>query len=90
MTDWKEVHGTQDEKPAELDTSSSRFTVYERRNIRQEQVTLGPENEQITEWVYDERTYTKEEYNLLTSPAVQALMQSLSAIELNQELMMEV
>lgn len=85
MKDWKEVHDSRVERPATLDADSSQTTVYERRNIRQEtrEVTMGGEIQTVTEWVYDQREYTRAEYDDLTSPATRAIMQEMSGIELS-------
>lgn len=63
MTDWKKVTGTQTDKPEEIDRISSPLTVYLRKNI--EQVTReveGSNGEMATEWQYDEKEMTVEEY----------------------------
>ncbi len=73
MTEWTVVHSTSDTKPLELDSTSSDYTVYERRNIRQE--IVGDDGEQ---WVYEERQYSKEEYALLNGPQTQAIMQAMN------------
>lgn len=85
MIDWKEVHDSRAEEPAALDTTSSATTVYERRNIRQEtrKVAAGEEPQTVTEWVYDQREYSREEYAQLTSPATKAVMQAISDLELS-------
>lgn len=86
MTDWKEVHDSREEQPAVLDTTSSATTVYERRNIRQEtrEVARGDgEAVSVTEWVYEQREYTAEEYAQMTSPATKAIMQAASGLELS-------
>lgn len=87
MIDWKEVHDSRAEEPAVLDTTSSPTTVYERRNIRQEtREVQGPgdgEAVTVTEWVYDQREYTAEEYAQMTSPATKAIMQAVSGLELS-------
>ena len=53
MTDWKTVYATPAGQPAELDTTSSSFVVYQRRNIRQVDNNL---------FQYEERKLTREEY----------------------------
>ena len=85
MSEWNEVHDSRAEQPTVLDTTSSATTVYERRNIRQEtrQVTMGTDTQEVTEWVYEQREYTVEEYAELTSPATKAIMQAISGIELS-------
>ena len=63
MTDWKKVTGTQPDKPEEIDRTSSPLTVYLRKNI--EQVTReveGSNGKMATEWQYDEKEMTVEEY----------------------------
>lgn len=65
MTDWKKVTGTQPNKPEEVDRTSSPSTVYLRKNI--EQVIREIEGsdgkmQNVTEWQYDEREMTVEEY----------------------------
>lgn len=85
MTEWHEVHDSRAEKPETLDKSSSQTTVYERRNIRQETrgVQSGGASSEVTEWVYEQREYTKEEYAATESPSTQMIMQTLSDIELS-------
>ncbi len=85
MTDWHEVRDSREAQPVELDTTSSAAVVYERRNIRQEtrEVEMGGETTAVTEWVYEQREYTREEYAQLTSPATQAIMQAISDVELS-------
>lgn len=61
MTNWKTVQGSQTTRPAEIDTSSSAVTVYQRRNI--ERVTVENGDGTTTElWQYEERQMTREEY----------------------------
>lgn len=65
MTDWKKVTGTQTERPEEIDRTSSPSTVYLRRNIEQvEREVEGADGETqtVTEWQYEEREMTVEEY----------------------------
>ncbi len=63
MTNWQIVHGSQDVKPAEFDTTSSAVYVYQRRNVKR----VSTENEFGTSeyWQYDERKLTRDEYNAL-------------------------
>lgn len=81
MTDWQKISSSAVQRPAELDTTSSQFTVYERRNIQQVTEMDSTTNQPYTHWTYEERTYTKEEYANLTNPAFQLLMQDLSDLE---------
>lgn len=65
MTDWKKVTGTQQERPEEIDRTSSQSTVYMRRNIEQVKREIeGNDGETQTaiEWQYEEREMTVEEY----------------------------
>lgn len=83
MTKWYEVHDTRAERPQELDTATSATTVYERRNIRQETTEDAGTGESLTQWVYEQREYTREEWAAVNSPATQAIMQAISALELS-------
>lgn len=65
MTNWRKVIGTQPERPDEIDRTSSPSTVYLRKNIEQvEKEVEGADGEKttVTEWQYDEREMTVEEY----------------------------
>lgn len=59
MTEWQIVYGGQTSTPAEFDTASSKFYVYQRRNIQR--VT---ENN-ISFWQYEERKLSFDEYENL-------------------------
>jgi hypothetical protein len=78
-------------KPEDYDTTSSPTTVYQRRNVKD--VTLQGDDDApgVAGWEYEERQLTRDEYNAqqaeLESPATQMIMQTLSAIELSQEMM---
>lgn len=52
--------GTQAERPAAVDTTSSKTVVYLRRNI--EQITREDEQGTITLWSYDEAELTPDEF----------------------------
>ena len=83
MTNWKTVYDSRTTAPEELDVTSSSSTVYERRNIRRETVTVGSDTDAtVTEWVYEQREYTREEYEMMRAPAIQSVQQALSGIEL--------
>lgn len=84
MTDWKTVHDSAEVQPAAIDTTSSETTVYERKNIRQEtrSADTGDTDATVTEWAYEQREYTREEYAMMLSPAIQGVQQALSDIEL--------
>lgn len=85
MRDWHEVRDSRTEEPPALDAASSAATVYERRNIRREsrEENMGEETRTVTEWVYEQREYTREEYAGMTSPATRAIMQAVSGLELS-------
>lgn len=76
MTTWKTVHDSRLDKPSELDTASSQYTVYVRRNIHK--TTADPENNIPEMWEYEQMTYTKDEYALLTGPTTQSIMQAVN------------
>ena len=82
MTNWHLVHDSREGRPPEVETGSSQTTVYERRNIRQETEDDPMTGEPFTQWAYEQREYTREEYEAMTSPAVQGIQQTLSALEL--------
>lgn len=46
-------------------------------------MTMGKDTQEVTEWVYDQREYSREEYAELTSPTTKAIMQAISGIELS-------
>lgn len=89
LSEWYRAESR--EQPGEWDTTSSPEVVYERKEI--EAVTRkgieGEEDQQI--YTYLERTMSREDYAgfqaELESPATKMIMQSLSAIELRQEMM---
>lgn len=71
MTDWKKVQGSQSEKPAEFDATTSAVVVYQRKNI--ERITVTNDDGSTTElWQYDERKMTREEYTELRAETMQA------------------
>lgn len=78
MTQWHEVRDSRRERPDELDTESSYAVVYERRNIRREerQAESG-EAGTVTEWVYEQREYTREEWS-----QEQAIKRALAGLDL--------
>lgn len=59
MTDWQFVEGSQLDKPAELDSTSSKVYVYQRRNIQRVSTDEG------VFWQYEERKLTHDEYQKL-------------------------
>lgn len=60
MTDWRKVQGSQEEKPAEFDTVSSKVYVYQRRNV--ERISEETEQGTVEYWQYDERKMSRGEY----------------------------
>lgn len=82
MTDWSIVHDSRETRPPVLETGASESTVYERRNVRQETYHDEMSDADCMEWVYEQREYTREEYAAMTSPAIQGVQQSISALEL--------
>lgn len=64
MKDWKMQHGTQPERPEEVDRTSSPTTVYLRRNIEQVEIPVSEGSEEtVTQWQYEEKEMSVEEYN---------------------------
>lgn len=78
--EWKTVYCGYDNKPEAIDTTSSSTTVYERRNF-EEVVTKSPSIDggevEVKQWKYEERTYSKSQYEL-----IQAVVEK---IQLKQE-----
>ena len=66
MTDWKQVTGSQSEKPLEVDAVSSENTIYLRRNIKEVEIENEVSGEKVTMWQYEERQLTPQEYTLYT------------------------
>lgn len=58
------VNGTQEERPLEVDTTSSPTTVYLRKNIKEIEATgeAGSEEYVPKHWQYEECAMTKGEY----------------------------
>lgn len=79
MTDWRTVHGA--EKPSELDLVSSSFVVYERKDIREEEVSMDDGETKSKQWVYEEREMSKDEYALVSSSFIKDMMRSISDLE---------
>ena len=65
MKRYTDVHGSQIERPPEIDTQSSPTTVYVRENIRREGEF----------WVYDETQYSPQEFIQLQSQEIKLLHQ---------------
>ena len=58
---WRKAEGTQAEKPKEVDTVASPFSVYIRKNIQQE-TREQQAGGSIKIWIYDEAVLTLKEY----------------------------
>ena len=70
MTEWKVAYSPYAAaKPKELDTTSSPDEVYERKDFEVVTRKGFDEKEDIKEWKYLERTYTKDEYALISMTA---------------------
>ena len=82
MKTWYKVHDSRTTRPSELDATSSATTVYERRNIRQETRTdpTSGDAAEVTEWVYEQREYTREEWNAMNSPATRAILEAVTGV----------
>ena len=87
--EWKQIEGYQTERPAEVDTTSSRSTVYLRRNI-EEVPNVDQDGEETggTHWRYEETGIAKEDFAFIGQATVlanQAAMdETLAEILLNQ------
>lgn len=86
--EWYSAESTAEEKPKELDITSSPETVYMRRNITQQPV-IDEEGEEVgKKWVYKECTQNKAEYEqqqaTLTSPVTTMIMQEIASLQLAQ------
>lgn len=78
MTDWKKVQGSQVEKPAEFDTTTSKVVVYQRKNI--ERITVTDMDGKIAElWEYDEREMSYDEYAVVRADAQQEQIDQIRA-----------
>lgn len=82
------VHSSSMERPTEIDSTSSEYYVYERKNIHEE--VIENENGTTKQWVYQERMYTKEEYENLNSPTTQMIMQNIADIAVDLAMLKEV
>ncbi len=85
--EWKKITGTQAERPAELDTTSSPNTVYLRKNIEEVEIESG--GSKITAWSYDEAQLTIAEYEQYKVEAKEMETLGYVANKDNQEVLME-
>ena len=89
---YQKREGTQAEKPAELDRTSSPSTVYLRKNIVQK-VRTDEDGTEVIVWEYEEAVMTSAEFEkyekLLIqaeSPAITQLQQQISELQMSQEM----
>ena len=89
---YQKREGTQAEKPAELDRTSSPSTVYLRKNIIQK-VRTDEDGTEVIVWEYEEAEMTSAEFEkyekLLIqaeSPAITQLQQQISELQMSQEM----
>ena len=80
MTEWQKVYGSQEEKPSALDTSSSNFFVYQRKNIERVTVTDEMSSGTYEMWQYDERKLTKDEYAKMVEEELTATQLALTEL----------
>jgi hypothetical protein len=83
---FKEVTGTQEERPEEFDFDGSPGKVYVRKNIRRETITSGEEEMEV--WKYQEALMTFGEFNVYSQAVAlenqNAMDATLAEILLNQ------
>ena len=89
---YQKREGTQAEKPAELDRTSSPSTVYLRKNIVKK-VRTDEDGTEVIVWEYEEAEMTSAEFEkyekLLIqaeSPAITQLQQQISELQMSQEM----
>ena len=87
MKTWYKVHDSRTTRPPEVDTTSSATTVYERWNIQQETVEDAMTGGSVSQWAYEQREYSREEWAAMNSPAMQTIMQAISDVELSVALL---
>ena len=78
MITWERVTGSQTEKPAEYDSTSSGVYVYQRRNIARVSSVDEMSGKTVESWEYDERKIPKNEFFNIQ---LQDLMSTISDIE---------
>lgn len=59
---YRQVEGSQESKPLEIDETSSKHVVYLRKNI--EQITVEDEEGTTTCWKYEEAILSKADYEI--------------------------
>lgn len=80
---WKAAEGTQQQKPAEVDTSSSPFTVYLRKDIQQLTKADPQGGASIPYWSYQEAQLSLKEY--VEYQAQEAQCETLAQKQLREE-----
>ena len=80
MKTWHEVHDSRTTRPPEVDATSSATTVYERRNIRRETTEDEMTGGAVIQWVYEQREYTREEWEAMNSPATKAILEAVFGV----------
>ena len=80
MTDWKKVQGSQETRPEELDTTSSAFYVYHRKNIERVTVEDSMTGDSYEVWQYDERKLTRDEFILESAKQTRADIDFIAAM----------
>ena len=71
MTKWTNVEQRGEKRPALLERGEN--VVVQRRNLHR-----SGEN-----WAFEQRSFSEQEWDEMNSPAVQAMMQAISELELN-------
>lgn len=88
--EWIEREGTQEERPADVDTTSSPETVYLRRNQTRVEET-DADGVKTAKWTYEEAEMSRDEYNSqqneLSSPLAKAIMQANTELIAQNELL---
>lgn len=84
---WNSVTGTQSEMPAELDTTSSKDTVYLRKNIKATTIISG--ESEIEGFTYDEAQLSLEEYEQYKEEQKELESEAFKAQQTNDEVIME-
>lgn len=80
MMDWQKVQGSQETRPEELDTTSSAFYVYQRKNIERVTVEDSMTGDSYEVWQYDERKLTRDEFILESAKQTRADIDFIAAM----------
>lgn len=80
---WRTVLDSHEEKPAELDTTSSPTTVYKRRNIHKKTMPSMGGEEETSYWEYEQAEMTREEWqHMETMQAINDVAADIAMISL--------